>query len=995
MISNALKNVFDALDYRDDKGLVTADTSRVGDGRAYVWQEIRDKLDLDAAYFHGNVPAVYFKEIENVNDDFLWDLHRSLWNHNRVPLLIVVLPSEVRVYNCFAPPVPDADRLTQDNPALLKRVVQEVSDVLAVRHELSDYRRQEIVSGRFVRSNMTRFDREQRVDNRLLGNLNDVRKILIGDDSSDNGLSESVANSLLGRAIFVRYLEDRGVIDGDYFQRFANGRSFKELLESSHHETYELFDDLADRFNGDLFPIHDLELNQVKPRHLQRLGRFLSGDEVISGQMFFWAYDFKYIPIELISAIYETFLDEDRRNKSAYYTPPEIVEFVLDEVLPFEQETHEVRILDPACGSGIFLVEAYRRLVMLQRRAVGDKNLSFEELRDLLVGSIYGVDLSEEAIQVAAFSCYLALLDFLEPKSIWESVHFPNLKGTNLFVNDFFETDAQFNELRYDIILGNPPWRNRLTGPANDYVRRNERPIGGKQIAQAFLWRATELLRDDGRSCLLAHSKAVLFNQSGPHREFRRRFFTENQVTQIVDFSAFRRSLFREAVAPMVAVFCQRLGEGEDASQELSYFNQHPSPLSETLSGVVVFGDDVKRFSRSQVADHPYIWKVALWGSPRDLTLINDLCERFPSLEQVGLKRNWLIRTGVEVSGSPKHSVPALGAMRYVPAESVQPFRVSSGHEERINSIEFHRPRVIELFRGPHVLIRRGVLTPGLLASAFLPNDAVFKNGIFGIAGPREDTQYLKIACAYINSSLARYYHFLTAGTWGIERDEVLLNEQKRFPCAIPVEDAELLSELVSLVDRIQKSELDWDWQPELDELVYESYGITQSERQLIEDFLATTMERHYLRSHASEFTPVSTQDLEHYAEAFAEVFENTIGGGRALQPTVYDAYSPYRAVSFLLGPKSASGKEVLISSEPQLDELLGKLERIATTQSAQSLFFMRNIKVYESQSIHIVKPAERRFWTRSAAYNDADETIAQLLRTLSPESNGTSAHTI
>ena len=144
-----------------------------------------------------------------------------------------------------------------------------------------------------------------------------------------------------------------------------------------------------------LFPINDLERDQVLPQHLQRLGRFLNGDEVTSGQMYFWAYDFKYIPIELISAIYETFLDKDRRKKSAYYTPPEIVDFVLNEVLPFETEPRDVRILDPACGSGIFLVEAYRRLVTLHRHARGGENLTFEELRDLLTGSINGVDLSE------------------------------------------------------------------------------------------------------------------------------------------------------------------------------------------------------------------------------------------------------------------------------------------------------------------------------------------------------------------------------------------------------------------------------------------------------------------------------------------------------------------------------------------------------------------------------------------------------------------------
>ena len=460
----------------------------------------------------------------------------------------------------------------------------------------------------------------------MLDNLRHVRRRLI-----DDGLSEPVANSLLGRSIFVRYLEDRGVIDEDYYSRFASGISFHALLDGSLNETYQLFDELAHRFNGDLFPINDIERDQVKPQHLHLLGRFLNGEEVTSGQMYFWAYDFKYIPIELISAIYETFLDEDRQITGAYYTPPEVVDFVLNEVLPFETETWDIKILDPACGSGIFLVEAYRRLVTLQQHARGHANLSFEELRDLLTGSIHGVDLSEEAVQVAAFSCYLALLDFLEPKSIREGVRFPKLVGSNLFVNDFFDTDAPFNERRYDIIVGNPPWRSSLTKHAAAYVRQNQHTIGDKQIAQAFLWRAPALLTDEGRACFLAPSKGVLFNKNGPNREFRRQFFMGNQVTQVIDFSAFRHSLFRQAVAPMVAVFYGMPSGADSERNTFMYLNPHPSPMSEALAGIVVFGDEVRRFSRSQVASHPYIWKVALWGTPRDLTLVDDLCERFPS----------------------------------------------------------------------------------------------------------------------------------------------------------------------------------------------------------------------------------------------------------------------------------------------------------------------------------------------------------------------------
>ena len=112
--------------------------------------------------------------------------------------------------------------------------------------------------------------------------------------------------------------------------------------------------------------------------------------------------------------------------------------FVLNELMPWHQSPDSPTVLDPACGSGIFLVEAYRRLVFRAQRARGGSRLTFSELRDILVGCIHGVDIDPDAIRVAAFSCYLALLDFLSPKSIWTRVKLPKLIGHNLVVGDFF-----------------------------------------------------------------------------------------------------------------------------------------------------------------------------------------------------------------------------------------------------------------------------------------------------------------------------------------------------------------------------------------------------------------------------------------------------------------------------------------------------------------------------------------------------------------------------
>ena len=167
---------------------------------------------------------------------------------------------------------------------------------------------------------------------------------------------------------------------------------------------------------------------------------------------------------------------------------------------------------------------------------------------------------------------------------------------------------------------------------------------------------------------------------------------------------------------------------------------------------------------------------------------------------------------------------------------------------------------------------------------------------------------------------------------------------------------------------------------------------MTSSEQPTIEDLLGIAVDRHYrgLRGHGFE-TP-SADDLTSYAQAYADVFEASTGGNSALRPVVYVGSPPYRAVSFHLAPRGAEGLRPQLASEPELDRLLVRLERVATEQHAQSLYFRRNIKVYEAEAIHVVKPAERRFWTRSAAYNDADETVGQLLRTLSPGSDGIAA---
>ena len=94
----------------------------------------------------------------------------------------------------------------------------------------------------------------------------------------------------------------------------------------------------------------------------------------------------------------------------------------MDEVLPWEGTYSEQRILDPACGAGIFLVEAYRRLVARWILSNKSKQVQVNDLITILQDCIYGVDCNLEAVRVASFSLSLALCDFLEPRTIWNDL---------------------------------------------------------------------------------------------------------------------------------------------------------------------------------------------------------------------------------------------------------------------------------------------------------------------------------------------------------------------------------------------------------------------------------------------------------------------------------------------------------------------------------------------------------------------------------------------
>ena len=127
---------------------------------------------------------------------------------------------------------------------------------------------------------------------------------------------------------------------------------------------------------------------------------------------------------------------------------------------------YDCKVLDPACGSGIFLVETLRKIIEKYQAKNPNYKTNIdqykEDLKKLASDNIFGVDKDKSAINVAIFSIYLTLLDYQNPSDI-ENFKFPHLEKRNFFVSDFFDTQADFNQIlrkkEFSFILGNPPWK--------------------------------------------------------------------------------------------------------------------------------------------------------------------------------------------------------------------------------------------------------------------------------------------------------------------------------------------------------------------------------------------------------------------------------------------------------------------------------------------------------------------------------------------------------
>ncbi len=483
---------------------------------------------------------------ERLNEKDLAELHLQIWLYGTVPLLYVTWPSRIDILTCARGPDfwKTGDEESRYNPAKIFDV-KALKTSSAITSELEKFSAWRLADGTFWEepSNRKLADHAKAAHQSLI-------QAIVETDTELNGKKNPILRRLLLLMVLIKYLEDRRVFPNDgWFGRFRKGaKNFFEILQGGEPgEVYRFLKFLEDRFNGDVFTLPAIGSQKLTKKILRDFADLVDAS-TLKKQRYLWAqFSFEHLPIEIISHLYQRFVQGGR---GAVYTPPFIASLLLDHAMPYQKLTGKERILDPACGSGVFLVGAFRRLVNFWRSQNGWRRPDVETLKTILKQSIFGIELDENAVDLTAFSLCLAICDALQSDVIWRDLKFNPLRQSNLFEADFFsllldcrQGKSNVLEEGFDIVIGNPPFESKLSpdGIEVDKIQQmqdsSRSSLPDKQTAYLFLEQALAILRQGGRVCLIQPS-GFLYNRNT--QAFRAAIHRKYKVDTILDFTSIR-----------------------------------------------------------------------------------------------------------------------------------------------------------------------------------------------------------------------------------------------------------------------------------------------------------------------------------------------------------------------------------------------------------------------------------------------------------------------
>lgn len=468
------------------------------------------------------------KPAVNIKDDLspAYQLRRYAWSA-KLPLSILTDFEEFAVYDCRTRPNPT------DKPAVGRIHYWTYKDYPRCWDEIASvFAKDAVLKGSFDKYAVSKQRRgTATVDAAFLSEIESWRDALAKNIAVRNqslGVHELnfAVQRTIDRLIFLRICEDRGVEHYGHLQALLNGDNVYARLR-------QIFSQADDRYNSGLF---HFSVEKDRAEAPDTLTPALTIDDKvlkdILKRLYYpeSPYEFSVFPAEILGQVYEQFLGkvirltaghqakveekpEVKKAGGVYYTPAYIVDYIVKQTVgklcegKAPKQIAKLRVLDPACGSGSFLLGAYTFLMAYHRDwyvndgpekhrkelfqgAGGEWRLTTQEKKRILLNSIYGVDIDSQAVEVTKLSLLLKVLEGESDETLRRQLSFVqeralpdlgrNIKcGNSLIGPDYFtgqllpddeairrinpfDWKAEFPEVMqvggFDAVIGNPPY---------------------------------------------------------------------------------------------------------------------------------------------------------------------------------------------------------------------------------------------------------------------------------------------------------------------------------------------------------------------------------------------------------------------------------------------------------------------------------------------------------------------------------------------------------
>lgn len=891
----------------------------------------------------GNVDYVFFRRLndgrasqpaafvidnsdERLSKSELAKLHNDLWLNGGAPLVYVAWPTQVDILSCARGP--DFWEGTQRtyNPAHTIEIASDISRSLGQARRFSANR---LADGTFWEDpqNQHLADHEKAAHESLI-------QAIVETDVAIGGAKNPTLRRLLLLVVLIKYLEDRQVFPGaGWFGHFHKGaRTFLDVLKSGEPSTVlRLLGNLEGKFNGDVFSI-PLEAKLTA----KSLGQFseLVESKTLKHQRYLWEqFSFAHIPVEVISHLYQRFV----QGNTAVYTPPFLASLLLDFAMPYDKLTGKERVLDPACGSGVFLVGAFRRLVNTWRSKNKWAQPTVDKLKSILRNQIYGVELDPTAVDLTAFSLALAVCDSLQPNVIWNELRFDRLRDQNLFEDDFFNfaiADVEGSEKslgKFDVVIGNPPFESEFSEPAKHINKQfaDERgSIPDKQIAYLFLDQALRTKSENGVVCLIQPSGFLYNIQAHP---FRAAIARSLKLSDLLDFTSIRGLYGQSSADPKTIAIIILGSKGKRLIRHLTFRRTYETTQHAAFE---IDHYDTHWISANDLIENEKAARPNLLGGGRLHALAERLTE-MRTLSQLVTENGWLMGEGFIEGKSGKQPGKHLTGEKFLPTSSFKDIGINEEQLTFVEESSFIRGRSPELFQPPLLLIREHESLP----LAFWDKSILtFKDKIVGIHAPKND-----------RDKLFQVYQFLEEN-----------RDRMRFAAMLNGSQALVGKATALLKSDIEKLPVPID--PLEFEFAFWEDALAAETATYMADYVRLGQNSQLLKSNAS------AENLNDYANLYCRMLGSLYDNLRAAEPVFLDGLI---CQPFYFG------------DEPSI-EWLGpdcgeQLRSLVFDTALESLRTIRVVRIYHENVIFIIKPDRLRYWIRSTAIRDADDTLVEL----------------